>query len=255
VIPTLAALVLAAADGGSESDTLLEKLRPSVVQLVELSPAGEQRASGSGFIVSADGLLVTNHHVIEHIAVPHVKFFDKHEAELEGVLYDDDQQDLAVLKLKGSGYAPLKVQGEIPPDGSYVALLAAPLGLTWTFAEGVVAAFRPEGLPKELLGDDPLAGDKLPLLQLSLPSAQGTSGGPIVNRDGEVVAVVRAGFGEAGNYLLAIPARAVVERIAIAQHSQVKPMGQRRWWNLGISAAVFLGILGWGMFRTRRKRT
>jgi hypothetical protein len=118
----------------------------------------------------------------------------------------------------------------------------------------VVAAFRPDGLPPELLGDHPLAGDKLPLLQLSLPSAGGASGGPIVNRDGDVVAVVRAGFGDMSNYLLGIPARAVVERVAIAQHAQVKPMGMRRWWNLGISAAVFLGILGWGMFRTRRRR-
>jgi S1-C subfamily serine protease len=254
VIASVAAVVLGL-DGGTDSGALLDKLRPSVVQIVELSPRGEVRSSGSGFIVSADGLLVTNHHVIKDMPLPKVRFFDKHEAELEGVLYDDDEQDLAVLKLKGSGFAPLRIEPEVPRDGTYVALLAAPLGLSWSFQEGVVAAFRPDGLPPELLSDDPLAGDKLPLLQLSLPSAEGASGGPIVNAAGDVVGVVRAGFGSQSNYLLAIPARAVAERIAIAQHAQLKAVGGRRWWNLGISAAVFLGILGWGIFRARRRES
>jgi S1-C subfamily serine protease len=253
VIAPLLAIVLSA-DAGLESESLLEKLRPSVVQLVELSPSGEVRSSGSGFIVSADGLVVTNHHVIEHMSVPHIRFYDKREVELEGVLYDDDEQDLAVLKLKGGPYVPLKVSYDVPADGSYVALLAAPLGLTWSFQEGVVAAFRPEGMPPELLGDHPLPGDKLPLLQLSLAVAPGASGGPIVNLDGDVVAVVRAAYG-VSTYSIGIPARAVVDRIGIAQHAQLKAVGARRWWNLGISAAVFLGILGWGMFRSQRRKS
>ena len=144
----LVAALLASLDGGS----LVEQLKPSVVQIVDVSPGGKVRSSGSGFLVSSDGLLVTNHHVIEHMQAPQVRFFDKREVKIAGLLIDDEDQDLAVLKLEGNDFVPLKIDPQIPEAGSYVALLAAPLGLTWTFAEGVVSTYRPDGLPAELQG-------------------------------------------------------------------------------------------------------
>ncbi len=248
----VALAAIAALDAGAP---MVERLKPSVVQIVDLSQSGQVASSGTGFIVTADGWVITNHHVIEHMSRPRARFWDKRSVEVVGILVDDDVQDLAVLQLEKGTYPPLTLgDSDALKVDQPVALLACPLGLGWTFSEGIVAAIRPEGLPPEMLnGEDGLPGDKLPLLQLNLPSAGGASGGPIVDEDGQVVGVVRAGFGMASDFLLAIPSKAVADRLAIAKNSHLGSVGAPRWRNLGISVAFFLGLIGWWMYRSRAR--
>lgn len=249
------ALLLAADSDGGVS--LLELLRPSVVQIVDVAPNGEVRGSGSGFIASADGKVVTNHHVIDAITKGEVRFFDGGSVPIEGVLIDDKDQDVAVLKIAGDNWPPLLFDTSEPKVGSYAALLAAPAGLTWTFAEGSVAAYRPDGLPKELLegaGDDTKAADKLPVVQFTLSSAGGASGGPIVNQHGAVIAIVRSGLGHAGSIIFGVPSKAIIDRIEKSKIAEVKEAGPPRWRNLGISAVFFLGLAVWWVYRSRARR-
>ncbi len=246
------ALVLTA-DGGT---SVIDILRPSVVQLVQVAPNGEVRGSGSGFIAREDGLVVTNHHVLEALTNGEVRFFDGGSVPIEGVLLDDPEQDVAVLKIAGTGWKALEFDPSEPRVGSYAALLAAPAGLTWTFTEGSVAAYRPDGMPKELLdesSDETRAADRLPLVQFTLSSAGGASGGPVVNEHGAVIAIVRSGLGRVSSIMFGVPAKAIIERIERSNVSQVQHAGPPRWRNLGISAAFFLSLAVWWVYRTRSR--
>jgi S1-C subfamily serine protease len=248
----------AAGDGGTGGAELADRIRPSVVQLVDRAPNGEVRASGSGFIASPDGLIITNHHVYAALNTAiEVRFADGGSVPVSGMLMDDEKQDVAVLKIEGEGWPALALDDSEPKVGSYAALLAAPAGLTWTFAEGSVAAFRPDGMPKELLedsSDETLEADKLPLVQFTLSSAGGASGGPIVNQHGAVIAIVRSGLGHAGMIMFGIPAKALIERLTRSKVARVESVGPPRWRNLGISAAFFLGLSVWWVYRSRARR-
>lgn len=247
--------LLLASDGGV---ALVDKLRLSVVQIVDVAPNGEVRGSGSGFIATEDGMVVTNHHVYEALTQGEVRFFDGGAVPIEGWLLDDDKQDLAVLKIPGTGYVPLTLDTAEPKVGDYAALLAAPLGLAWTFVEGTVAAFRPDGMPKELLeraSNDTREADKLPVVQFSLATAGGASGGAVVNEAGAVIAVVRSNMGRGGSVItFGIPAKAVVERLTASKVAELKQAGPPRWRNLGISAVFFLGLSVWWVYRSKRRR-
>lgn len=251
------ALLLAA--GATDAGiSLAEQIRPSVVQLVEVAPNGEVRGSGSGFVASEDGLVVTNHHVLEALTHGEVRFFDGRAVPIDGVLLDDAEQDLAVVKISAPNLVPLGLDVSEPKVGAYAALLAAPLGLTWTFAEGVVAAYRPEGMPKELLeysSDDTRSADKLPLVQFTLSTAGGASGGAIVNEHGAVIALVRSNMGRGGSTItFGIPAKAIFDRITASKVATVKDAGPPKWRNLGISAVFFLGLTVWWVYRSRARR-
>lgn len=251
------ALMVAAGDGGIGGVELADKIRPSVVQLVELAPNGEVRGSGSGFIASSDGLVITNHHVLEALTHGEVRFADGGAVPIAGVLLDDEDQDVAVLKIDGEGWPALPIEPADPKVGGYAALLAAPAGFTWTFAEGVVAAYRPEGMPKELLaewGDDAKPADRLPVVQFTLSSAGGASGGPIVNERGAVIAILRSGMGHMGSITFGVPARAIVDRVTQSKVAALQEVGPPRLRNLGISAAFFLGLSVWWVYRSRARR-
>src|SRR5437016_5910734 len=81
---------------------LAKRARPAVMLLVVSDAAGKEIATGTGFLVSSDGKLITNHHVIENAASAVAKAENGGLFPIEGVLADDMFIDLAVLKLKGS---------------------------------------------------------------------------------------------------------------------------------------------------------
>src|SRR5437870_5014951 len=82
---------------------LAKKARPAVLLLVVSDAAGKEIATGTGFLVSSDGKLITNHHVIENAASAVAKAENGGLFPVEGVLADDPKNDLVLLKLKGKG--------------------------------------------------------------------------------------------------------------------------------------------------------
>src|SRR5687767_15126879 len=81
---------------------LAAKAKLSVVLLTMSDGSGQKIGSGTGFFVSTDGLVVTNHHVIEHAAQVTASLADGTKIEALGILADDPDNDLAVIKLPGS---------------------------------------------------------------------------------------------------------------------------------------------------------
>ena len=142
-----------------------------------------RQGGGSGFIISADGLIVTNSHVVEDADEVLVKLTDKREFKAK-VIGSDKRSDVAVIKIEASGLPAVKVGN---PDrlriGEWVAAIGQPLGFESTLTTGVVSAKS-----RASRGAD-TTGDLVPFIQHDAAVNPGNSGGPLFNTRGEVVAI------------------------------------------------------------------
>lgn len=224
------------------------RLSESVVHLAYVGPDGEEQGNGTGFIVDAQGTVVTNQHVIEPAsgptALPLVAIMaDGTHKEILGVLAEGDveSKDLALLRLEPGHYQPLELDsGPVPPAGTSVGLLGSPVGLAFTASAGTVAAHRPEGTPKHL-GRQFYRG---PLVQLSAAAAHGSSGSPVVLPGLKVIGVISSGISE-GSIHFAVPVSEVRAMMAsVAPGTAPRPLGEGvpKWLALVISALVFAGV-------------
>ncbi len=152
----------------------------------------EQQSTGSGFILSPDGYILTNAHVVDDSSEVTVKLTDKREfkAKVVGV---DKRTDVALLKIDVSGLQKVLI-GD--PDklkvGEWVAAIGKPFGLENTITAGIVSAKGRE-LPNE--------NNLVPFIQTDVPINPGNSGGPLFNMKGEVVGINSLIFSRTGGYM------------------------------------------------------
>ena len=166
------------------------------------APAPRQfMAAGSGFVISADGYIVTNNHVVENATKVTVVFEDGTEqvAEIVGL---DERTDLAVLKIEGTDLPFVNFETESSRVGDWVVAVGNPFGLGGTVTVGVIS-----GQGRNIGGSN--YGD---FLQIDAAVNTGNSGGPAFNTKGEVVGVNTAIYSPNGGNVgiaFAIPAATV----------------------------------------------
>ncbi len=168
-----------------------------------------QRSLGSGVVVDASGLVVTNNHVIEGMSEVKVAFADKREAEAT-ILLRDPRTDLAVLKLKGvKDLAAIELADSDKVEiGDLVLAIGNPFGVGQTVTQGIVSA-----LARTQIG----VGDVQSFIQTDAAINPGNSGGALVDMQGRVVGINTAIFSRSGGSIgigFAIPSamvRVVVE--------------------------------------------
>jgi serine protease Do len=170
---------------------------------------GSRGAVGSGFIISADGYVVTNNHVVDHGKTVQVTLDDGRTLDAK-VIGKDSKTDIALLKIKEAGSYPYVQFGKgAPRVGDWVVAIGNPFGLGGTVTAGIVSA----------RGRDIGAGPYDDFLQIDAPINKGNSGGPTFNVNGEVVGVNTAIASPSGGSVglaFAIPAetvQAVVEQL------------------------------------------
>jgi serine protease Do len=149
------------------------------------------RSLGSGFIISADGYLLTNHHVVDGADEIIVRLGDRREyvAELVG---SDARSDVAVLKIDAEKLKPLKI-GD-PSDlrvGEWVAAIGSPFGFEHSVTAGIVSA-KGRSLPSD---------SYVPFIQTDVAINPGNSGGPLFNMAGEVVGVNSQIYSGTGGFM------------------------------------------------------
>lgn len=148
-------------------------------------------ASGSGFIISADGYIVTNHHVIEDANKITVTLYDgkTYEAKLVG---SDESNDIAVLKIDADGLTPVVLGSSSDLNvGDDVAAIGNPLGeLTFSLTAGVVSA-----LDRTITTQS----STMTLIQTDTAINSGNSGGALFNMYGEVVGITNAKYSSSGS--------------------------------------------------------
>ena len=147
------------------------------------------RGVGSGFIISADGFVLTNSHVVEGADEVYVTLTDKREfkAKIIGI---DKRTDVAVVKIDGNNLPRLTV-GD--PNklraGEWVIAIGSPFGLDNTVTAGIVSAKARD------------TGEYLPLIQTDVAVNPGNSGGPLINMRGEVVGINSQIYSRSGGYM------------------------------------------------------
>tara|TARA_R110002124_G_scaffold9586_10_gene49261 strand:+ start:7222 stop:8745 length:1524 start_codon:yes stop_codon:yes gene_type:complete len=158
-------------------------------------------AAGSGFVISADGYIVTNNHVVEDATKVTVVFDDGTE-EVATIVGTDQRTDLAVLKIDGTELPFVKFENESSRVGDWVVAVGNPFGLGGTVTVGVIS-----GEGRNIGGSN--YGD---FLQIDAAVNTGNSGGPAFNTKGEVVGVNTAIYSPNGGNVgiaFAIPAATV----------------------------------------------
>lgn len=164
----------------------------------------ERRGTGSGFIISADGLILTNHHVVEGADEIKVRLTDNREFTGK-VLGSDSKTDIAVVKIdaKDLPYLTMGNSDELKV-GEWVAAIGSPFGLDNTVTSGIVSA-KSRKLPSD---------QYVPFIQTDVAVNPGNSGGPLFNMKGEVVGINSQIFSTSGGFMglsFAIPSNLAMQ--------------------------------------------
>ncbi len=174
----------------------------------------EAQSVGSGFLISSDGYLITNAHVVDGADEVKVNLADKREFKAK-VIGSDKRTDVALLKIDAKDLPKVTI-GD--PDklkvGEWVVAIGKPFGLDNTMTAGIVSA-KGRDLPQENL---------IPFIQTDVAINPGNSGGPLFNLKGEVVGINSLIFSRSGGYMglaFAIPID-----VAMSTASQLKDEGQ-----------------------------
>jgi len=143
-------------------------------------------ASGSGFVISSDGYIATNYHVIEGASKITVIFYDDREYSAK-VIASDKLSDVALLKIEETNLKPVKIGvSSNLKVGEDVCIIGNPLGeLTFSLTKGVISAYEREV---------EVEGNPITMFQLDAAVNPGNSGGPVFNCYGEVVGIVTAKY-------------------------------------------------------------
>ena len=199
-----------------------------------------QRSLGSGVVVDASGLVVTNNHVIENMSEVKVAFADKREVEAT-ILLRDPRTDLAVLKLANvKDLKPLELaDSETVEIGDLVLAIGNPFGVGQTVTQGIVSA-----LARTQIG----VGDAQSFIQTDAAINPGNSGGALVDMQGRVIGINTAIFSRSGGSHgigFAIPAamvRVVVESARAGATTVRRPWFGARLQSLTAEVAEGLGM-------------
>jgi serine protease Do len=169
----------------------------------------QPRGVGSGFILTTDGFVMTNAHVVEGAEEVVVTLPDKREFKARIVGYDK-RSDVAVVKIDATGLPAVKV-GDVSrlKVGEWVMAIGSPFGLENTVTAGIVSAKQRD------------TGDYLPFIQTDVAINPGNSGGPLINMRGEVVGINSQIYSRSGGFMgisFAIP---IDEAIRVAEQLRV----------------------------------
>jgi len=181
-----------------------------------MGPHGEEdlKSLGSGFVISKDGYILTNTHVIKDADEVTVRLTDRREFPAK-IVGSDDRSDVALLKIEADDLTVARIgkSADMEP-GNWVLAIGSPFGLDHSVTAGIVSAIG-RSLPNE---------NYTPFIQTDVAINPGNSGGPLYNLDGEVVGINSQIYSRTGGYMglsFAIPidlAMNVVEQLKETGH-------------------------------------
>jgi regulator of sirC expression with transglutaminase-like and TPR domain len=196
-------------------EQIAESARKSVVVITTTGREGKKTGVGTGFVVSTDGLIATNLHVIDEGRPITVELADGTRHEVTAIHASDRPLDLAIVRVATKDLKPLELgDSEKLKDGQAVVALGNPLGFKHSVVSGVLSARR------EFEGK--------PMLQIAIPVEPGNSGGPVVDMHGRVQGVLSIKSLVTANLGFAVPVNAL--KLLLAKPN---PIPMERWLTIG----------------------
>jgi len=198
-IRTLEKAKPASAAGGGTEEQMLEFFRRFGIPVPPNMPRSprpdrgqpdedQPRGVGSGFVLSSDGFVMTNAHVVEGADEVIVTLTDKREFKAK-IIGSDKRSDVAVVKIDASGLTAVKIgDSNRMRVGEWVMAIGSPFGLENTVTAGIVSAKQRD------------TGDYLPFIQTDVAINPGNSGGPLINMRGEVIGINSQIYSRSGGF-------------------------------------------------------
>lgn len=185
-------------------------------------PPQDRQSFGSGFIISNDGYVLTNNHVVRGADKVTVRLNDRRELDAE-VIGTDERADVALLKIEGKDLPALRIGNpEQLQVGEWVLAIGSPFGFEYSVTSGIVSA-KARALPNEAY---------VPFIQTDVAINPGNSGGPLLNLQGEVIGINSQIYSRSGGFMglsFAIPIDVAMESVA-----QIKTSGHVARGYLGV---------------------
>ncbi|WP_163559831.1 DegQ family serine endoprotease [Halomonas sp. NO4] len=179
----------------------------------------ERQSLGSGFIISEDGYIMTNAHVVQEADEILVRLSDRRELEAE-LVGADERTDVALLKVDSSGLPTVRTgDSDGLQVGQWVAAIGSPFGFEHSVTAGIISAIN-RTLPRDAY---------VPFIQTDVAINPGNSGGPLFNLDGEVVGINSQIFTRSGGFMglsFAIPINVAMD---VADQLRDEGRVQRGW--------------------------
>ncbi|MGH8353365.1 MAG: DegQ family serine endoprotease, partial [Pseudomonas sp.] len=168
-----------------------ERNIPQVPRNPEGGRQREVQSLGSGFIISADGYVLTNNHVVADADEIIVRLSDRSELEAK-LIGADPRSDVALLKVEGKGLPTVKLgKSDDLKVGAWVLAIGSPFGFDHSVTAGIVSA-KGRSLPNE---------SYVPFIQTDVAINPGNSGGPLFNLEGEVIGINSQIFTRSGGFM------------------------------------------------------
>lgn len=179
--------------------SIIDNALQSVVMIMAFDRNHQLISMGSGFVVSQGGVIATNYHVIEDASSALVKLIGKEQSyQVVKIIHRNPSFDIAVLQVeKGFVARPLELgDDQIVNVGDRILAVGNPQGLEGTVSEGIISGFRK-------LQDD------FRLIQITAPISPGSSGGPVINQEGQALGIASASLVKGQNLNFAVPVTAL----------------------------------------------
>jgi hypothetical protein len=197
--------------GAQDVSSIYRNIGPSVVVIQRYDERKQKTGIGTGFFVSSGGNVMTNHHVLRGAASADIKVSSGKVYPVGNVLAEDPENDLIMVSVQIPAHEvqPLSVRASLPAIGERVVVIGSPMGLDQTVSDGIVSAIR------ELQGSRKI-------IQITAPISPGSSGSPVVDMKGDVIAVACALLANGQNLNFGIPS----ERISSLSPGSGYPLTQ-----------------------------
>ncbi len=208
----------------SAEQLLYELLQRLLTELQGLPVPSQPLNAGSGFIISSDGYILTNAHIVNYASAINVRLSDQSDypARLVGL---DELTDIALLKIEVGDLTPVVIgDSDAVEPGEWVIAIGSPFGFEHTVTLGIVSAIG-RSLPGETL---------VPFIQTDAAINPGNSGGPLFNARGEVIGINAQLFSRSNGSIglsFAIP---IKEAMVTAEQLRSKGVASHGWLGLGL---------------------
>ncbi len=197
-------------------EQIAAEVKPSVVKILQAGRAGLD-GLGTGFVVSKDGLIATNLHVIGEARRLEVEMSDGTRHEVIEISATDSHWDLALLRVASAELKPLILaDSDEVKQGQSVVAMGNPEGLGFSIVDGVVSEF-------------PDIVNEVPMIRLAMPIERGNSGGPLLDRQGRVLGLLTMKSAVTANLGFAMPVNELKRLI-----EKPNPVPMARWLTIGV---------------------
>lgn len=186
----------------AQANEIFHTVLEQVVMIISMDENYQPISIGSGFVIGKNGEIATNYHVVEGASSALVKFVNKEEKyTVDNIVQTSTKYDLVIIQINTKSTPLLLGDDELASVGNRIYAIGNPEGLEGTVSEGIISGFRK-------------VDENFRIMQITAPISPGSSGGPVINQNGQVIGIASASIIIGQNLNFAVPVNKLKEIIS-----------------------------------------